>query len=113
MASAIRTLTHNANRIYDDAITLQELRQNFTWKNPGYRTYHIEGPNPPYEDTAVIIKFSIQHTVIAVPRLKSLQATLVRTKLGNYKVLLSELYLSPSKLINLEDFDKLIVLAPN
>ena len=89
------------------------LRQNFTWENPGYRTYTIEDPNPPYGGTAIIIRSSIQHTVTAVPQFKSLQATLVKTKIGNHEVLLVALFLSPSKLIDLEDFDKLIALAPN
>ena len=61
----------------------------------------------------MVIRSSIQHTVVAVPQLKSLQAILVRTKIGNHEVLLSAIYLSPSKLLDLEDFDKLIALAPN
>ena len=51
--------------------------------------------------------------MIVVPQLKSLQATLVRTKISNQEVLLGALYLSPSKLIDLVDFDKLIALARN
>ena len=61
-----------------------------------------------------------------VPQLKSLQASLVKTKFGNQEVLLGMLYLSPSKLhdpdINFtlsgcwphtESSDKQIVLEPN
>ena len=129
MAGEVRIITHNANGISGDAVTLQELLQRkgvdiafvcetrlpqyFTWRNPGYRTYNIQGPNPPHGGTAIIIRSTIQHVVIPVPQLKSLQATLVRTKIGSQEVLLGALYQSPSKLPDLADLDKLIALAPN
>ena len=61
----------------------------------------------------MVIRSSIQHTVVVVPQLKSLQATLVRTKIGNHELLLGAIHLSPSKILDLEDFYKLIELAPN
>ena len=71
------------------------------------------GPNPPHGGTAIIIRSSIQHTVIPVPQLKYQQATLLKTEIGSQEILLGALYLSPSKLLDPEDLDKLIALAPN
>ena len=64
MANAVRILAPKGNGIYDDAIILQELlqrksidiaficetrlRKNFNSKDPGYRTYNTDDPNPPY-----------------------------------------------------------------
>ena len=63
MAGQVKIINYNANGIYGDIITLQELLQrkevdiafvgetklplnfkNFRWTNPGYRTYENAGP---------------------------------------------------------------------
>ena len=109
----LRILGHNANGIYNDSVALQELLHSldvdialicetklptwFDWRNPGYRTYNTRGSNLIHGDTAVLVKSNIQHALIKIPMMISLQATAIMVELNGLETIIGAVYQSPNK----------------
>ena len=107
-----RILCHNADGISNERLALQELLHSldidialifktklpagFVWRNPGYRTYNIRGPNPAYGGTAVLVRANIQHAVVNIPMLQSLQASAISVELNGLETVIGAVYQSPS-----------------
>jgi len=122
-----RILNFNANGIYQDRLTLQELLHSldvdvalicetkvpvwFQWRVPGYKVYNTRGPNPPFGGTAVLVKANITHALVDIPRLISLQATAIKIELEGFETVIGALYQSPSKPLEGNDFDTIIGLS--
>jgi Exonuclease III len=125
--TSLRLLSHNANGISNDRLTLQELLHNldidialicetrlptdFVWRNPGYRTYKTRGPSGIFGGTAVLVRANIQHAIIKIPMLQSLQATAISVELEGFETVIGAVYQSPNKPLVEEDLDKLIGLS--
>ena len=73
----------------------RQLPAGFVWRNPGYRTYNIRGPNPAYGGTAVLVRANIQHAVIDIPMLHSLQASAISVELNGLETAVGAVYQSP------------------
>ena len=93
-----RILYHNANGINSDRLDLEELLHSldidiaiffvtklpagFVWRNPGYRTTNIRRPTLDFGGTAVLVRSNIQHAIVNIPMLKSLQASAISVELN-------------------------------
>jgi hypothetical protein len=109
----LHILCHNANGIYNDRLTLQELLHSidvcialicetkfpkwFDWRNPGYRTYITSGPNLIHGDTTMLVKANIQHALIKIPMMITLQATAIMVELNGLKTVVGVVYQSSCK----------------
>jgi Exonuclease III len=123
----LRILCHNANSIYGDRLNLQELLHSldvdialiwetklptwFDWRNPDYRTYNTRGSNLIHGGTAVLVKSNIQHALIKIPMMLSLQARAIMVELNGLETVIGAVYQHPSKPFEEADYDTLIGLA--
>ena len=69
----------------------------FEWRDTAYRTYNTRGPNQIFGGTAVLVKSNIQHSVINIPMLHSLQATALSVELVCFETVIEAVYKSLSK----------------
>ena len=108
-----RILCHNADDISSDRLALQELLHSldidialicetklpagFLWRNPGYRTYNIRGPNPAFGGIAVLVRSNIQHAIVNIPMLKLLQASAISVELNGFETVIGAMYQSLGK----------------
>ena len=56
--------------------------------------YNTTGPNPIYGGTAVLVKSNIQHAVVNIPMLISLQATAISVELNGFETVIGAVYQS-------------------
>ena len=124
----LKIITFNANGVYNDHATLQELiyRENidialvqetkipkwFQWRIRGYKIYNTPGPNPAHGGTAVIVRSNIKHCQATIPKLEHLQATAIIIELQKEETLIGSLYQSPSKTITANDLNIVTKMKP-
>ena len=126
MTNLFRILTNNINGISSEHYSLHELiyREDcdivlvqetkippgFRWRLPGYRIYSCPGPLAGHGGTAILVKSTISHTTVTLPRLTLIQISALLIRLGGESTLVGFVYVPPGQALPPHD---VLVLTSN